>query len=66
MVFRVSGCFDHELAKVTNVVEGDRGMAKGFVVGIHRLRLREMKHGPEQHRGVTVREHEPVAVGQIG
>ena len=37
-------------------------MAQGLVVGIHRLCLGEMEHGPEQHRGVTVGEHEPIAV----
>ena len=63
MVLGVSGCPAFELAEVADVVEGNRGMAQGLVIGIHRLCLCEMEHRPEQHRGVTVREYEPIAVG---
>jgi hypothetical protein len=58
----MSGCPTFELAEVADVIERNRGMAQRLVVGIHRLRPREMEHGPEQHRGVTVGEHEPIAV----
>src|SRR5579864_7021761 len=33
-----------------------------FVIAVDCLRLREVQHGPEQHRGVTVRKHEPIAI----
>ena len=36
--------------------------APALVLGVHRLSAGEMGHGPEQHRGVTIREYEPVAV----
>ena len=52
-----------ELAEAADVVERHRGLPQPLVFGIHRLRLGEVEHGPEQHRGVTVREHEPIAVG---
>ena len=66
VVLGVAWCFAVELAKAANVVERHRGLSQSFVVGIHRLCLREVEHRPEQHRGVTVREHEPIAIGPDG
>src|SRR4029453_12766945 len=63
MVLGMSGCSALELAKVADVFGGDRRITQSLVIGIHRLRASEMKHGPEQHRGVAVREHETVPVG---
>jgi hypothetical protein len=48
---------------VANVVERNRGLPKALVIGIHRAGPGEVEHGPEQHRGMPVREHEPIAVG---
>ena len=52
-----------ELAEVSDVVEGDRGLSQPLVVGVHGPGPGEMEDGPEQHRGVAVREHEAVAIG---
>ena len=52
-----------ELAKMADVVEGHRRLPQPLVVRVHRLGPGEMEHGPEQHRGMTVGEHEPIAVG---
>ena len=63
MVFRMPRRLAVELAKVADVVERDRRLAQPLVIGVHRLRLRQMQHRPEQHRGMAVGEHEPIAVG---
>ena len=63
VVLGVSGRLAVELAEVADVVEGHRRLPQALVVGIHRLRPGEVEHGPEQHRGVAVGEHEPIAVG---
>ena len=52
-----------ELAEMADVVEGNRRLPQPLVLGVHRLGAGEMQHGPEQHRGMTVGEHEPIAVG---
>jgi hypothetical protein len=63
VVLGVTRGFAVELAKVADVVARHRGLSQSLVVGIHRLCLGKVEHRPEQHRGVTVREHEPIAVG---
>ena len=63
MILGVPRGFAVELTEVTDIVEGNRRVTESFVIGIHRLGAGEMEHRPEQHRGVTVREHEPIAVG---
>ncbi len=63
MILGVPGGFAVELAEVTNVIERNRWMTEAFVFSVDRLCAGEMEHGPEQHRGVAVREHEPIAVG---
>src|SRR5258705_10421062 len=55
-----------ELAKAADVLQRHRGLPQPLVVGIHRPRPGQMQHGPEQHRGVTVGEHEPITVGPDG
>ena len=66
VVFRVPGRLAPELAKVADVLQGHRGLSQPFVIGIHRLRSRQMEHGPEQHRGVAVGEDEPITIGPDG
>ena len=51
-----------ELAEAPDVVQRDRGLADRLVVGVDGLNAGEMEHRPEQHRGVTVGEHEAIAV----
>ena len=62
MVFGVTRGLAAELAEVTNIVERNRGLPEPFVFGIHRAGAGEVEHRPEQRRGMTVGEHEPVAV----
>src|SRR5215471_124224 len=63
MILGVPRGFAVELAEVTDILEGHRRVTESFVLGVDRLGAGEMEHGPEQHRGVAVREHEPIAVG---
>src|SRR5438445_9605013 len=63
MILRMPRGFAVELAEVTDVLEGYRRVTESFVLGVDRLGAGEMEHRPEQHRGVAVREHEPIAVG---
>src|ERR1700730_997895 len=62
MVFGVTRGLAAELPEVTNIVERYRGLSEPFVFGIHRAGAGEVKHRPQKHRGMTVGEHEPVAV----
>src|SRR5262249_3447914 len=52
VVFGMTWSLAAELAKVTNIVERNRGLPKPFVFGIHRAS--EVKHRPQQHRSMTV------------
>ena len=63
VIFRMPRRLAVELAEVADVVERDRRLAQPLVIGVHRLRLRQMQHRPEQHRGVAVGQHETIAVG---
>src|SRR5262249_54818917 len=63
MILRMPRGFAVELAEVTDILEGYRRVTEFFVIDIDRLGAGEMEHGPKQHRGVAVREHEPIAVG---
>src|SRR2546430_17054111 len=63
MILRVPRGFAVELAEVTDILEGHRRVPESFVLGVDGLGAGEMEHGPEQHRGVAVREHKPIAVG---
>src|SRR5438309_9275567 len=63
MILGVPWGFAVELAEVTDIIEGNRWVTESFIISVDRLGAGEMEHGPEQHRGVAVREHEPIAVG---
>ena len=63
MVFRMARRLAAELAEAADIVERDRRLPELLVIGVHRLRAGQVQHGPQQHRGVAVREHEAVAVG---
>ncbi len=52
-----------ELAEAPDVVERNGRVPEIFVVSIYGLRLGEMQNRPKQHRGVAVRQDEPVAIG---
>src|SRR3974390_1021164 len=51
-----------ELAEVTNIVDRNGWLTKPFVLRIHRSGAGEVEHRPQQHRGMTVGEQEPIAV----
>src|SRR4029450_11485366 len=63
MILGMPRGFAVELAEVADVLEGYPRVPESFVLGVDRLGAGEMEHGPEQHRGVAVRKHEPIAVG---
>ena len=63
VIFGMAGRLAVELAEAADVVERHRGLPQRLIFGVHRLRLGEVEHGPEQHRGVAVGEHEAIAVG---
>ena len=66
MVFGMPRGLAVELSETADVVQGHRRLSQDLVIGVHRLNPGEVKHRPEQHRGVTVGEHKPVAVGPDG
>src|SRR5262245_46613917 len=66
MILGMPRGFAIELAEVTDILEGHRRVTESFVLGIDRPGAGEMEYGPEQHRSVAVREHEPVAVWPDG
>ncbi len=64
-VFRVARRLGIELTEVFDVVEADRGLAGRLAIGVDLLDRRHMQQRIEQHRGVTARQHEPVAIGPV-
>ena len=63
VIFRMARRLAVELAEMADVVERDRRLAQALVVGIHGLGARQEEHGPQQHRGMAVGQHEAVAAG---
>ena len=63
MIFRMARRAAVELAEAPDVVERNGRVPEIFVVSIYGLRLGEMQNRPKQHRGVAVRQYEPVAIG---
>ena len=63
VILRMSRRLAVELAKMPDIVERNGRLPQPLVVRVHRLRSGEMEHRPEQHRGMAVGEHEPIAVG---
>jgi hypothetical protein len=51
-----------ELPEALDVLERDGGLAQALVIGVHCPHAGEVKHRVEQHRSVTARQDEPVAV----
>ena len=62
VVLGMAGRVATELPEAADVVERDRGPAHRLVLGVDRLSAREMQHRPQQHRRVTVGEHEAIPV----
>ena len=62
MVLGMTGRLAAELAEVADIVERDRGLPKPLVLGVHGAGAGQVQHRPQQHRGVTVGEHEAIAV----
>src|ERR1044071_8097621 len=63
MILGVPRRFAVQLPEVTDVIERNRWTTEAFTFSVDRLRAPEMKRCPEQHRGVTIGEHEAIAVG---
>src|SRR5262245_56724460 len=62
VVFRMSRSLAVELTETADVVERHRRVSESLVLGVDGLHLREVQNRPQQHRGVPVRKHEPIAV----
>src|SRR6266481_4368832 len=62
-VFGMTGTTAIKLTKVLDVIEADTNVASLFILGIDGLDTREMKHAIEQHRSVSNRKHEAIAIG---
>src|SRR6185369_13159175 len=63
VVLRVTRRLAVELSETLNVVESYGRFSQSFIFGIHSAGASEMKRRPEQHRSMTVREHEAIPVG---
>ena len=63
VIFRMPRRLAVELAEMADVVERDRRLAQPLVLRIHRAGARQMQDGPQQHRGMAVRQDEAVAIG---
>ncbi len=66
VVLGMTRCLTVKLTKAPYIFERHGRLPQPFVLGIHRLRLRQVQHGPEQHGGMTIRKHEPVAIRPDG
>src|ERR1700722_6555195 len=62
MVFGMAWRFAAELPEPADFIERDGWLPDGFVIGIHRLDAGQVKNRPEQHRGMAIGKHKPVAV----
>src|SRR5262245_58405608 len=62
MVFGVTWGLAIDLAEAANIIERYRRLSEPFVFGIHRAGTGEVKDRPQEHRGMTVGEHKPVAI----
>ena len=62
MIFRVARTFAVQLPEALDVVESDCEFAGVAMLGIGLFDAGEMQHRIEQHRGVSVGQHEAVAV----
>src|SRR6266542_2527937 len=62
-VFGMTGTTAIKLTKVLDVIEADSNVASLFILRIDCLDTREMKHAIEQHRSVSNRKHEAIAIG---
>src|SRR5439155_16835440 len=63
VVLRMARRLAVELAKTTDIVQGNRGLSEYLVFCVHGSRLGQVKYGPEQHRGMAVRQDKAIAVG---
>ena len=61
-VFGVARRLAVELAESADVVERHGRLPEPLVLGVHGLDARQVEDRPEEHRGVPVRQDEPVAV----
>ena len=62
VILGVTGRLAADLPEAANVFQRHRRLSQPLVVGVHRSRSGQMENRPEEHRGVTVGQHEPIAV----
>ena len=62
MVFWVTRTLPADLPEPLDVVDGNRGLAETFILGVDRLDAGEMQQCIKQHRGVAVRKREAIAI----
>jgi hypothetical protein len=48
---------------MADIIKRNRRLSHRFIVGIDGLDASEMKRGPEQHRGVAIRQHKTIPIG---
>ena len=48
---------------MADIIKCHRRLSEYLVFGVHGSRLSQVECGPEQHRGVTVRQHKAIAIG---
>ncbi len=65
-VFRMARGLGIQLAEGFDVVEADGGLARLFAVGVDFADTGHVQKAVEQHRGVTARQDETVAVRPVG
>ncbi len=65
-VLGVAGALAVELAKLLDLVQGDRRLAQALVLVVDRLDAGQVQHGVKQHGGVAHGQHEAVAVRPDG
>ena len=63
VIFGMAGAFAVDLPEALDVLQRHGELAKRLVLGVDRLGAREMQQRIEQHRRMTGRQHEAVAVG---
>ena len=58
----MTGRLTVELAEPADVVERYRRLPQSFIFGVHGACPGKMERGPQQHRSMTVREHEAISI----
>src|SRR5439155_21299042 len=63
VILRMARRLAVELAEMADILKCYCRLSEYLVFGVHGSRLRQVECGPDQHRGVTVRQHKAIAIG---